>query len=110
MVRSRACGGTPPGWIREGEGTDPGRSRQRPLPRLFRCARSAPATGPPAWRLPASAPFRGGSRAADLARRLKTEVQYFSTHRIVEAHAWGRAHPEGLGRAYVFVGESGERC
>lgn len=50
-----------------------------------------------------------GSRAAEWASRLKTEVQYFSTHRIVEAHACVRARPHGLDRAYLYVGESGEK-
>lgn len=50
-----------------------------------------------------------GDDAAAWARQLGCEVQYFSTHRIVEAHAWARARPGGLERAYVFVGESGEK-
>jgi hypothetical protein len=50
-----------------------------------------------------------GLRAAEWAAELQTEVQYFSTHRIVEAHAWARARPSGLERAYVYVGESGEK-
>jgi hypothetical protein len=50
-----------------------------------------------------------GLRASEWAQKLQTEVQYFSTHRIVEAHAWARARPSGLERAYVYVGESGEK-
>lgn len=50
-----------------------------------------------------------GLRAAEWAAKLHTEVQYFSTHRVVEAHAWARARPSGLERAYSYVGESGEK-
>ena len=50
-----------------------------------------------------------GLLAAGWAAKLQTEVQYFATHRIVEAHAWARARPSGLERAYVYVGESGEK-
>ena len=50
-----------------------------------------------------------GLRAAELAGALQTEVQYFATHRVVEAHAWARAYPGGLERAYLFVGESAEK-
>jgi hypothetical protein len=50
-----------------------------------------------------------GRLAAELTDKLQTEVQYFATHRIVEAHAWARARPGGLERAYLYVGESGEK-
>src|SRR5512136_620999 len=50
-----------------------------------------------------------GLCTAEWAAQLQTEVQYFCTHRVVEAHAWARARPTGLERAYVFVGESGEK-
>lgn len=50
-----------------------------------------------------------GVRAAEWAARLQTEVQYFATHRVVEAHGWARARPSGLERAYLYVGESGEK-
>jgi hypothetical protein len=50
-----------------------------------------------------------GLLAAEWAAKLQAEVQYFSTHRIVEAHAWARASPSGLERAYVYVGESAEK-
>jgi hypothetical protein len=43
-----------------------------------------------------------------LARELDTEVQFFCTHRIVESHGWARATENGLQRAYLYVGESGE--
>lgn len=43
-----------------------------------------------------------------LAVTLQTEVHFFATHRVVEAHAWARATPEGLVRAYRFIGERGE--
>ena len=50
-----------------------------------------------------------GDDAAAWAKQLDCEVQYFATHRVVEAHAWARARPTGLERAYAFVGESGEK-
>jgi hypothetical protein len=50
-----------------------------------------------------------GQRVAEWAARLQTEVQYFCTHRVVEAHAWVRARPSGLERAYAYLGESGEK-
>jgi hypothetical protein len=37
-----------------------------------------------------------------------TEVQYFATHRVVEAHIWARAVDGHLVRAFSYVGESGE--
>jgi hypothetical protein len=43
-----------------------------------------------------------------LSAELGTEVQYFATHRVLEAHAWGRAVGGELRRAYEYVGESGE--
>lgn len=49
------------------------------------------------------------TRTAELAARLQTEVQYFATHRVVEAHAWARANASGIERAYGYVGESGEK-
>ena len=48
-------------------------------------------------------------QAAGWAAQLGCEVQYFSTHRVVESHAWARARPDGLVRAYAYVGESGEK-
>jgi hypothetical protein len=50
-----------------------------------------------------------GELAAELAEKLQSEVQYFATHRIVEAHAWARARPGALERAYLYIGESGEK-
>jgi hypothetical protein len=50
-----------------------------------------------------------GEEAGKLASLLGCEVQYFSTHRVVSAHAWARARPSGLERAYSYVGESGEK-
>ncbi len=49
-----------------------------------------------------------GQLAAEWAGKLQTEVQYFATHRIVEGHAWARAQPGRLERAYLYFGESGE--
>ena len=45
---------------------------------------------------------------ADWARRLDTEVVYFTTHRVVESHGWARARPAGRDRAFLYVGERGE--
>jgi hypothetical protein len=50
-----------------------------------------------------------GSLARECADKLKSEVQYFATHRIVESHAWARARPGTLERAYLYIGESGEK-
>ncbi len=36
------------------------------------------------------------------------EAQYFSSHRVVEAHCWAMAQKGKLVRAFYFVGESGE--
>ena len=36
------------------------------------------------------------------------EAQYFSSHRIVEAHGWMKAVAGTLVRAYAYVGERGE--
>lgn len=45
---------------------------------------------------------------ARLSRELRCDVQFFCTHRIVEAHGWARAVGGQLLRAYLYVGESGE--
>lgn len=45
---------------------------------------------------------------SDWARRLDTEVVYFTTHRVVESHGWARARPAGRDRAFLYVGERGE--
>lgn len=42
------------------------------------------------------------------AQRLGTEVQLFVTHRVVEGHAWARADPNSIARAYFYLGEVGE--
>lgn len=47
-------------------------------------------------------------QTSKLAVALGTEVQFFGTHRVVEAHAWARATPQGLIRAYQYIGERGE--
>lgn len=56
-----------------------------------------------------SQPPAFGELAAQWAASLDTEVQYFATHRVVEAHTWARARPSGLERAYCYVGESGQK-
>ena len=49
---------------------------------------------------------------SDVIRRLSgelgTEVQFFATHRVSEAHAWGRASRGQIQRAYFYLGERGE--
>jgi hypothetical protein len=46
---------------------------------------------------------------AKLSTELGTEVQFFATHRVIEAHLWARAIGGRLVRAYSYVGESGEK-
>jgi hypothetical protein len=45
---------------------------------------------------------------AALSEALHTEVQFFSSYRVTEAHRWERAVDGVLVRAFEFVGESGE--
>jgi len=45
---------------------------------------------------------------AELSARLETEVQYFATHRVPEAHAWARAADGRVLRTFRSVGETGE--
>ena len=45
---------------------------------------------------------------ARISAELATEVQFFATHRIVEAHLWARAINGQISRAHLYVGESGE--
>lgn len=49
-----------------------------------------------------------GKRIAQLSGDLETVVQYFGTHRVVDAHAWALAESGRLRRAYYYVGESGQ--
>ena len=54
---------------------------------------------------------RGGAfakLATRLSRDLDTTVQYFATHRIVDAHVWALARSGELVRAFSYVGESVE--
>jgi hypothetical protein len=44
----------------------------------------------------------------ELSDRLGTEVQFFATHRVVEAHFWERAVAGRLVRSFRYVGEIGE--
>lgn len=46
--------------------------------------------------------------ATRLSRDLNTTVQYFATHRVVDAHVWALAQNGELIRAFSYVGESGE--
>ena len=43
-----------------------------------------------------------------LSAELGTEVQFFASHRVAEAHAWGRAAQGDLSRAYTYNGCNGE--
>ncbi|MEV6596106.1 hypothetical protein AB0M36_04480 [Actinoplanes sp. NPDC051346] len=43
----------------------------------------------------------------ELSRRLHTEVQFFATHRVTEAHRWQRADDGSLVRAFGYVGRTG---
>ncbi len=43
-----------------------------------------------------------------LSGELKTEVQYFATHRVTELHRWQRAVDGELVRAFGYVGQTGE--
>src|SRR5215475_12279904 len=44
---------------------------------------------------------------AELSVTLGTEVQFFATHRVMEAHYWERAVGGRLVRAFRYVGETG---
>jgi hypothetical protein len=44
----------------------------------------------------------------ELSGQLGTEVQFFATHRVVEAHFWERAVEGKLIRSFRYVGETGE--
>ncbi len=44
----------------------------------------------------------------ELSGRLGSEVQFFATHRVVEAHFWERAVAGKLVRSFRYVGETGE--
>ena len=44
----------------------------------------------------------------DLSGRLRTEVQFFATHRVTELHRWQRAADGVLIRAFGYVGQTGE--
>ena len=44
----------------------------------------------------------------DLSRQLRTVVQCFQTHRVVESHTWGCAEDGKLTRLYGYIGERGE--
>jgi hypothetical protein len=47
-------------------------------------------------------------RLPQLSAELGTEVQFFASHRVVEAHAWARAARGELSRAYTYNGCNGE--
>jgi hypothetical protein len=51
---------------------------------------------------------RGTLDTAALSTRLGAEVQFFATHRVVEAHHWERSIDGRLVRRFRFVGDSGE--
>jgi hypothetical protein len=43
-----------------------------------------------------------------LSAALRTEVQFFATHRVTELHRWQRAADGELIRAFGYVGQTGE--
>jgi hypothetical protein len=45
---------------------------------------------------------------AEMSEALGTEVQFFSSYRVVEAHRWERAVDGRLVRAFAYVGERAE--
>ena len=71
-----------------------------------------PGAGGRDWVLVAGRRFLRGFEAApdvaELSAVLGTEVQFFSTYRVAEAHRWERATGGVLRRAFGYVGESGE--
>ena len=44
----------------------------------------------------------------ELSARLRTEVQFFATHRVTESHRWQRAVAGELVRAFGYVGQTGD--
>lgn len=44
----------------------------------------------------------------ELSAALRTEVQFFATHRVTETHRWLRAVDGELIRAFGYVGQTGE--
>jgi hypothetical protein len=50
----------------------------------------------------------GAPDIVELSGRLGTEVQFFATHRVVEAHFWERAVAGRLIRSFRYVGETGD--
>lgn len=54
-------------------------------------------------------PERLAAYVSGAAHRTGSEVQLFATHRVVEGHAWAHADPEGVTRAFFYLGEIGER-
>jgi hypothetical protein len=59
------------------------------------------------FRLSDGEPPSFGEFISRLSAELGCDVQFFSTHRVVEAHFWGQAVGGTLRRAYGYVGESG---
>src|SRR5215475_7457838 len=63
------------------------------------------------WTLVAGRALFGEDATPDIAAlsaSLAAEVQFFATHRVVEAHFWERAAGGRLVRAFRYVGERGE--
>ncbi|RSM54828.1 hypothetical protein DMB66_36870 [Actinoplanes sp. ATCC 53533] len=44
----------------------------------------------------------------ELSARLRTEVQFFATHRVTESHRWQRAVDGELVRTFGYVGQTGD--
>ncbi len=49
-----------------------------------------------------------GPDVVALSATLRTEVQFFATHRVTELHRWQRAVDGDLVRAFGYVGQSGD--
>lgn len=54
-----------------------------------------------------SDPAGWGRALSPVAARF-SELQYFTTHRVVDYHAWARFEQGELSRAYAWLGEQGE--
>ncbi|GAA5182885.1 hypothetical protein GCM10023322_20790 [Rugosimonospora acidiphila] len=70
-----------------------------------------PGAGESRWLLVTGRWLFGPGAAVDVAELssvLGTEVQFFATYRVGEAHRWERAVDGRLVRAFGYVGESGE--
>jgi hypothetical protein len=60
------------------------------------------------WVLATGRRLLPGADVIGLSAALRTEVQYFATHRVTELHRWQRAAEGELIRAFGYVGQTGE--